>query len=84
MVAILVIVFAFSKDKIKILSFLIFFAFSTYIATIIKALLGDPRPFWVDPNIKELDWICYKEYGNPSTNYNIIFRWTFLSRIHAL
>lgn len=34
--------------------------------TILKALYHEARPFWYAQNIKQLQWTCPREYGNPS------------------
>jgi len=31
-----------------------------------KMAYAEPRPFWIDPNMKQAEISCSKEFGNPS------------------
>lgn len=40
------------------------FSFQIYLSTLMKQLYGEPRPYWVSPNIESPH--CMVEFGNPS------------------
>jgi len=33
---------------------------------VMKMAYAEPRPFWTDPNMKQAEISCSKEFGNPS------------------
>ncbi|EAS03698.1 PAP2 superfamily protein (macronuclear) [Tetrahymena thermophila SB210] len=65
-IGLLILIFAFSRKKFEILNFLLYFAFVSYICSIMKTLFASPRPYWVGNKVSQWEWVCYQEYGNPS------------------
>ncbi|KAL4494585.1 hypothetical protein ABPG72_004487 [Tetrahymena utriculariae] len=65
-VGLLILIFAFSRKKFEILNFLLYFAFVSYVCSIMKTLFASPRPYWVGNKVNQWEWVCYQEYGNPS------------------
>mmetsp|Transcript_35023 Transcript_35023/g.31560 ORF Transcript_35023/g.31560 Transcript_35023/m.31560 type:complete len:162 (+) Transcript_35023:30-515(+) len=51
-------------NKFFIVKFALYALTMVYILSILKALYGDPRPYWVDQKI--IPYETYAEYGNPS------------------
>ncbi|KAL4445475.1 hypothetical protein ABPG74_004549 [Tetrahymena malaccensis] len=47
-ISMLVIFFALSTQKLKILTFLLYYGFLTYTCVMLKSLFGDPRPYWIE------------------------------------
>jgi len=58
-VAVTVVVLIIIKNKLEIVSFLIYLSFFSFIIAIMKSLYGRPRPYWTDEYVKQLEWICY-------------------------
>jgi hypothetical protein len=58
-VAFLIVVFCFSKRKLELINFFIYFIMCTFICSLLKNAFGDPRPYWVSDSIQAKDWICY-------------------------
>lgn len=60
----LILYYALTLQKVKTLSFIIYFITTTYICSILKIFYHDPRPYFEDSDIEAKE--CYSEYGNPS------------------
>ena len=52
--------------KITVLVFLSYFLINTYIMMLMKTSFQEVRPFWYSADIKQLEWGCPSEFGNPS------------------
>jgi membrane-associated phospholipid phosphatase len=67
-IAALIVSFVIVSDqhKLPILNFLIFFAAAVYLATLMKSVLAEPRPYMVKGEVQRWDWVCYMEFGMPS------------------
>ncbi|EAS07871.1 PAP2 superfamily protein (macronuclear) [Tetrahymena thermophila SB210] len=52
-ISMLVIFFALSTQKLKILTFLLYYGFLTYTCVLLKSLFGDPRPYWIEQHYSQ-------------------------------
>jgi membrane-associated phospholipid phosphatase len=59
------------KHKLKLLNFLFFVGFSTFVVSSLKSIYRDPRPYMVNQNVTPLE--DYAEYGNPSGHTSMGF-----------
>jgi hypothetical protein len=66
MLIVLLIVYFTAKRKITVIVFLIFFYTKNYIIYVSKMAFMDPRPFWSTTHVKQLEWGCPDQFGNPS------------------
>ena len=51
------------------MTFIIYITIISFLLSILKSLIADPRPFWISAprgNVAAWEWVCYAEYGNPS------------------
>lgn len=62
--ALLILYYALTLQKIKTLSFIIYFIGITYVCSVLKIIYHDPRPYWENSDVEAKE--CYSEYGNPS------------------
>lgn len=53
-----------TNNKYQALKSTLYQCFSLYALLFYKILMSDPRPYFVDPEIK--GWECYADFGNPS------------------
>lgn len=53
-----------TADKYRAIKSTLFQGLSLYTLLFYKALMNDPRPYFVDSEIKGLE--CYADFGNPS------------------
>lgn len=56
--------YALTLQKIKTLSFILYFILITYFCSIVKIIYHDPRPYWTNHEVQAFE--CYSEFGNPS------------------
>ena len=54
------------KRKLLLIVFLSYFLFLTYMIALLKQAFQQSRPIWHDSNIKNWEWFCPKDFGNPS------------------
>jgi membrane-associated phospholipid phosphatase len=66
MYAVLTMVYLISRRKITSMVFLIFFITSGYLNSLEKMLFMDPRPFWTSSAVRQFEWHCPADFGNPS------------------
>jgi membrane-associated phospholipid phosphatase len=66
MYAVLTMVYLISRRKITSMVFLIFFISSGYLNSLEKMLFMDPRPFWTSSAVRQFEWHCPADFGNPS------------------
>lgn len=52
--------------KVTALVFMVYFIFNVYLMSLMKASFQEPRPFWYSDEVRELEWGCPDEFGNPS------------------
>ncbi|KAL4494482.1 hypothetical protein ABPG72_019892 [Tetrahymena utriculariae] len=62
-----------TSNKYQAMKSTMFQCFSLYALLFYKILMNDPRPYFVDPEIK--GWECYADFGNPSGHATSI--WMF-------
>ena len=56
-----------SARRLEIMVFLLWFIFESWLLSIIKVSVAQPRPFWIQGSgIQMKSWTCYTEYGCPS------------------
>jgi hypothetical protein len=69
-----------SKRKISVLVFLTFFILNIYLNAVEKILFMDPRPYMYSLKVKQLQWVCPYEFGNPSGHSRMVFQfYSFLA-----
>jgi len=59
------------RHKLKLLNFLFFVSFSTFLISSLKSLYRDPRPYMVNAEITPVEG--FAEYGNPSGHTSMGF-----------
>lgn len=64
--AVLVIYYIIVNRKLMLIVHLSFFLFTTYIIALLKQAFQQSRPIWYDDRIKNWEWFCPKDFGNPS------------------
>jgi len=62
----IIIIYICTCRKLEILVFLVWFTFLSFVLSLLKQVIQQPRPYWVNTQIKMLEWTCYTEYGSPS------------------
>ena len=67
-VGVLIVVFVLvgEKHKLPLLNFIAFFSVAVYLASILKSVTAEPRPYMVATDVRRWDWVCYMEFGMPS------------------
>ncbi len=81
----LIVLYAMITEKLAVLNFLFYFTLITFLNSVLKALFADPRPFWVDTQVDEWEWVCYMEYGNPSGHAflsPLLYEWVLIYIIY--
>lgn len=61
------------RNKIAVLTFLIYFYCKNYTVYTLKLAFMDPRPFWSTTTVKQLEWGCPDQFGNPSGHSSSMF-----------
>ena len=64
-IAIIVIELILIKEKARVFTHIIFFSFSFYIIELLKVLIQEARPYWID-GILQTQNHCSIDFGNPS------------------
>ena len=62
--AILAVLLIFTPNLLHTMTFFAYFAFSTYLISILKLSFSKPRPYWVNPEVIGID--CEFGFGHPS------------------
>jgi membrane-associated phospholipid phosphatase len=73
MLFVMFVVYLAMKRKITVIVFIIFIHMKSYVIYVTKLAFMDPRPFWSTTHVKQLEWGCPDQYGNPSGHSSSIF-----------
>lgn len=65
-------------NKMPVLIFLLYFYTKNYIVYTMKMAFMDPRPFWSTTTVKQLEWGCPDQFGNPSGHSSSMFLFAML------
>lgn len=66
LIALLLVVYICFKRKLASIVFISNFIINVYMMKILKLCYQEQRPFWYDERIKQLEWGCSSQFGNPS------------------
>ena len=74
MITVLIVaLYVLARRKVTILVYMAFILTTLYLNTLAENILRDPRPFWITPEVRALDWQCRKGFANPSLHAASIF-----------